>query len=183
MSFVTSNHMYYFCLRRIDATANFNQVCTFDCNLMMFKSRNDWFAHELQHHRREYTCQMCQKVYNKKSSFSSHLTTAHQIGLEGIELEALVLQNKEPIDKVAASACLLCVDWRSSLEDRKRDAKRLLLNNGQHVEPYGTLNQFRRHLGRHMEQLALFALPRVEMITWKMTVLGRMRAIQRILSG
>lgn len=28
------------------------------------------------------------------------------------------------------------------------------------MAPYGTKAQFRRHLGRHMEQLALFALPR-----------------------
>ncbi len=28
------------------------------------------------------------------------------------------------------------------------------------IEPYGTKKKFRRHLGRHMEQLALFALPK-----------------------
>jgi hypothetical protein len=45
------------------------------------------------------------------------------------------------------------------LLDSNQDAKRAFLNKGKKVEPYGTLAQFRRHLGRHMEQLALFALP------------------------
>jgi hypothetical protein len=45
------------------------------------------------------------------------------------------------------------------LLDSDQDAKRVFLNEGKKVEPRGTLAQFRRHLGRHMEPLALFALP------------------------
>jgi hypothetical protein len=46
-----------------------------------------------------------------------------------------------------------------NLLDSDQDAKRVFLNEGKKVEPCGTLAQFRRHLGRHVEQLALFALP------------------------
>lgn len=82
--------------------------------------------------------------------------------MEPAHLEALILQSEEPVDKISASACLICDEWRATLENPNQDAKRSFLNSGQKVEPYGTLTQFRRHLGRHMEQLALFALPKAE---------------------
>ena len=126
----------------------------------MFKSRNEWFTHELQFHRREFTCYLCQKVFSQKGSLSNHLTSGHQLELAGSELEALILQSEEPVDRISASACLICNEWKSTLEHPKHDAKRLFLNDGKEVEPYGTINAFRRHLGRHMEQLALFALPK-----------------------
>lgn len=128
----------------------------------MFKSRNEWFTHELQCHRREWTCHICQKVCSQKELLSNHLTSDHHIGLAGSDLEAIVLQSEEPVDRISASACLICNEWRTTLEDPKQNAKRLFLNEGRMVEPYGTLNAFRRHLGRHMEQLALFALPRTD---------------------
>ena len=137
-------------------------VCTFNCSLKMFNSRSAWFTHELQHHRREYTCHKCSKVFSEKASFSSHLTSEHNISLAGSDLEALILQSEEPVDRISASACLICNEWKTTLEDPSQDAKRLFLNDGKKVEPYGTLNAFRRHLGRHMEQLALFALPKGE---------------------
>ena len=74
----------------------------------------------------------------------------------------MVLQSEEPVDKIPASACLFCDDWEKNLNDPKQDFRRLFLNDGKEVEPYGTIVQFRRHLGRHMEQLALFALPMTE---------------------
>lgn len=79
--------------------------------------------------------------------------------LENSQLKALLLQSEEPVDKIRPNACPLCDGWESDLNHLNQDAKRLHLNGGKVVEPYGTLKQFRRHLGRHMEQLALFALP------------------------
>lgn len=125
----------------------------------MFRSRNEWFAHELQNHRREWICDSCPNPFNSRLSFEKHLTSVHGSKATGSELEALILQSEEPIDKVPASACMLCDELESSLLGSGQDAKRAFLNNGTAVEPYVTLGQFRRHLGQHMEQLALFALP------------------------
>lgn len=135
-------------------------VCTFNCSLKMFKSRNEWFTHELQCHRREWTCHICQKVCPRQDLLSNHLTSDHHMRLAGSDLKALILQSEEPVDRISASACLICNEWKTTLEDPKQDAKRLFLNNGKTAEPHGTINAFRRHLGRHMEQLALFALPK-----------------------
>lgn len=46
------------------------------------------------------------------------------------------------------------------MRQEKQENKIRLLNDGEIDGTYGTRKQFRRHLGRHMEQLALFALPR-----------------------
>ena len=136
-------------------------VCTFkECNLRMFRSRNEWFAHEIQAHRREWSCARCQvSSFSAKANFESHLKTVHSLLLTGSELEAVVLQSEEPVDRISSTACHLCDDWQSSILNLNKDSVRTFLNDGKNVKPYGTLKQFRRHLGRHMEQLALFALP------------------------
>ncbi|KAL2061158.1 hypothetical protein VTL71DRAFT_7431, partial [Oculimacula yallundae] len=135
-------------------------VCTFkECNLRMFRSRNEWFAHELQAHRREWTCATCSKLFSSKSSFKTHVLS-HDPTLAGSELDALILQSEEPMDRFPASACSFCNEWEEQIMDPKQNEKRAFLNEGKDVAPYGTKTQFRRHLGRHMEQLALFALPR-----------------------
>ncbi|TVY53442.1 hypothetical protein LCER1_G003858 [Lachnellula cervina] len=139
-------------------------VCTFaGCAMRMFRSRNEWFAHELQYHRREWVCQHCQHpAFTSAVEYSRHLEATHPTILHNSQLEALLLQSEEPVDKISSNACHLCDEWEANLNNSKQDAKRLLLNGGKVVEPYGTPKQFRRHLGRHMEQLALFALPTQE---------------------
>ena len=135
-------------------------VCTFkECNLRMFRSRNEWFAHELQAHRREWTCASCSKIFISASSFSTHLKS-HKASLAGSELDALMLQSEEPMDRFPATACSFCDEWEEQISNPAQNEKRAFLNEGRAIAPYGTKTQFRRHLGRHMEQLALFALPR-----------------------
>ncbi|RDL39878.1 uncharacterized protein BP5553_04218 [Venustampulla echinocandica] len=136
-------------------------VCTFqECATRMFRSRNEWFTHELQCHRREWVCQFCQHdAFPTAEMFSKHVVSKHPAILAGSKIEAVILQSEEPIARIPVNACPLCNEWETHLCDSKQDSKRLLLNDGEIVEPYGTPKQFRRHLGRHMEQLALFALP------------------------
>jgi hypothetical protein len=124
----------------------------------MFESRNEWFAHELQNHRREWVCVSCLNSYTEKVKFAAHVQSEHGSVVSGSQLEALILQSEEPVDKIPASGCPLCDEWESNLLRSKQDSK-MLLNNEEVFEPCGTLSQFRRHLGHHMEQLALFTLP------------------------
>ncbi|ESZ95288.1 hypothetical protein SBOR_4315 [Sclerotinia borealis F-4128] len=136
-------------------------VCTFEeCDMRMFRSRNEWFAHELQHHRREWACQQCQHTpFSTSLAYKTHLMSKHHIEVEGSQLKGLMLQSEEPVEKISATACQLCDEWKTNIEDIKHDYKRYFFNGGQPSQPCGTRGQFRRHLGRHMEQLALFALP------------------------
>ncbi|RFU33867.1 hypothetical protein B7463_g2501, partial [Scytalidium lignicola] len=139
-------------------------VCTFKtCEMRMFRSRNEWFAHELQNHRREWVCQYCQhETFKAPDVWADHMKSSHPSVLANSQLEALMLQSEEPIDHIPASACPLCDDWEEQINKRytQQTSKIQLLNNGQTVEPYSTVKQFRTHLGRHMQQLALFALPK-----------------------
>lgn len=63
---------------------------------------------------------------------------------------------QEPLDKIRPEDCPLCIDWASGIKTRELatnpDAKLAMLV----VTPV----QFRRHLAAHLEQLALFALPK-----------------------
>ena len=69
-----------------------------------------------------------------------------------IQLPALLKASRQTVDRLDASACPLC-DWEPALRAQNH-----------HIASEDivvvTLDQFRRHLGSHMEQLALFALPR-----------------------
>ncbi|TVY80276.1 NAP1-binding protein [Lachnellula suecica] len=110
--------------------------------------------------QREWVCQYCQhSAFNSAAEYTNHMESTHPSILKESQLEALLLQSEEPVDKISSTACPLCDEWEANLNHSKQNAKRLLLNGGKVVEPYGTTKQFRRHLGRHMEQLALFALP------------------------
>jgi hypothetical protein len=70
----------------------------------------------------------------------------------------LILQCEEPVDKISPTACHLCNEWEANLLDSNRDGKRAFLNEEKKVESYRTPAQFRRQLGRYVEQLALLAL-------------------------
>jgi hypothetical protein len=125
----------------------------------MFRSRHEWFAHELLVHRREWVCQYCnQEPFATAASFSNHLVSTHPAVLKGSKLEAIVLQSEEPIDKVPADACKLCDQWEIEVQNKIQDSEKPSLD-GKKKEKCGSLARFRKHLGRHMEQLALFALP------------------------
>jgi len=82
--------------------------------------------------------------------------------LVGSEIDALILRSEEPIDKVSATACPFCDDWEADLRSSKHESTRAFLDAGKEPEkePFGSIRKFRQHLGRHQEQLALFALPR-----------------------
>ncbi|OBT70030.1 hypothetical protein VE03_00659 [Pseudogymnoascus sp. 23342-1-I1] len=109
-----------------------------------------------------FQCPYCytEQEVKSKAAWKKHIfRDLKPYMLENSQLKALLLQSEEPVDKIRPNACPLCDEWESDLNHLNQDAKRLHLNEGKVMEPYGTLKQFRRHLGRHMEQLALFALP------------------------
>lgn len=68
------------------------------------------------------------------------------------QLPALIKASRQSVDRIPAKACPLC-HWDATLRDLNKHAPadEILVV---------TLEQFRKHLGGHMEQLALFALPR-----------------------
>ncbi|KAI1488984.1 hypothetical protein F5X96DRAFT_42443 [Biscogniauxia mediterranea] len=112
--------------------------CSFpDCSnpAKLFATRHDWIYHEMQMHRRTWNCHECDSVLPSKKLMVAHSRTAHQDTLTPSQLLVLVDMSERPIDEDKILPCPLCPS-----------------------ELY--LNRLMEHLAGHMEELALFALPR-----------------------
>ncbi|KAF8418442.1 hypothetical protein EV426DRAFT_707592 [Tirmania nivea] len=115
-------------------------VCTFDsCTKpnRLFETRHDWYDHEVRHHRREWYCAECTVTCTTSSNFSHHIKKFHPALSDVHDISALV----ENCERVVSTPqqCPLCT-----------------------VQSEHTTKGLRSHLGRHMQQLALFTLPRLE---------------------
>ena len=129
-------------------------LCTFrECNSEMFESRKEWFRHEHQTHRTEWLCPFCADVaYRSETSFCKHLGDRHGRLFTNDHLPLLVKTCCFPISKFSPHDCPFCDDWSVRL----KKANSQLSDDDLAITPL----QFERHVGSHLEQLALFALPR-----------------------
>ena len=106
----------------------------------MFERRREWFQHEIQVHRREWCCNAAgHDPFTDKLDFMKHMESDHQETAEPAELPRILEFFERPMERSQAS-CPLC----PAKESRFFPARRL-----------------EKHLARHMETLALFALPRI----------------------
>jgi hypothetical protein len=130
-------------------------VCTWEeCDMKLFPDRYTWFTHELQNHLVEWNCCFCSHVpYQTRDKFDKHVRKSHANKFTDDQLPALVKACQKPVDKLPATACPFCDDWEARLRELNQhlSADEILV-----VTP----QQFRHHVGSHMEQLALFAIPR-----------------------
>lgn len=99
----------------------------------MFDKRDEWFQHELQSHRVEWRCgQESHPQYSDQATFLAHMSDCHNASVDAAQ-SAVFLGMFERPKQTQTGNCCLCL----------REAKNL-----------GT------HLAHHLEQIALFALPR-----------------------
>ncbi|KAF1849284.1 uncharacterized protein K460DRAFT_277438, partial [Cucurbitaria berberidis CBS 394.84] len=101
-----------------------------------YESRHDWFHHELQVHRKWWECvDGCNQSFRSSGSLREHLWQEHA-DIANEERVDDLMRNCERHDGMATEAeCPLCQHQLASL------------------------TQLRRHLGKHHEELSLFALP------------------------
>lgn len=115
-------------------------VCTFEpCSKgsKLFDSRHEWFDHELLAHRKEWVCSAgCEESFSLQTEFEDHMRNTHAKAFSEHQLVALVDMCQRPVEEDSEAQCPLC------------------------VAPMGSMKQLCRHLARHLESLALFALPR-----------------------
>lgn len=113
----------------------------------MFDSQNQWFGHELRFHRELWLCKFC-KDHPPKSrpDLETHFGNMHKDSFPGTEMEPLL--DSCAINRIDATCCPLCTTYGSRLQTINQSTKCDV-----------SLKQFQEHLGRHMEQLALAALP------------------------
>ena len=127
--------------------------CTFNnCNEELFESRRDWFNHEMEVHRQEWLCSFCMSYHVDAKEFASHMTEFHKSAFTRTQLPGVVEKAARPLRRIPASACPLC-DFEEEVRGR---SIAVLPNEAITVRP----GVFRRHLGQHLEQVALFVLPK-----------------------
>ena len=129
-------------------------VCTFEeCDLKIFADRSTWFSHELQAHYIEWCCPFCtHSPLQSLQSFEDHLQNRHAQKFIKEQLSALGATCQQSVEKISPHACPFCDEWFVKLKDANPDLAGEML--------VVTLTQFQHHVGTHMEQLALFALPK-----------------------
>ncbi|KAI5816525.1 hypothetical protein BZA77DRAFT_353761 [Pyronema omphalodes] len=110
-------------------------VCTFrNCSQAsrLYSSRHEWFHHECEFHRREWPCEHCDEVSSSSQAFKDHITKRHRHLLD-IESIAVMVDRSERVVE-SSQPCPLCPETL-------------------------TPKRLQRHLGKHMQQIALFVLP------------------------
>ena len=112
-------------------------VCTYgDCELYdhFFDSRDAWFKHEAQHHRTKWSCYVdSHPEYDSEENFLLHMRADHDQKFDEAQFSLVKSMFRQPT-KSLEGTCNLC----------HRQSKNL-----------------RSHLSRHLQQIAIFALPRV----------------------
>ncbi|KAK3658704.1 hypothetical protein LTR56_001575 [Elasticomyces elasticus] len=129
-------------------------ICTFrECGMLLFDSKSAWTSHEMKEHRRYWICGVCNDYQsNAQDEFAAHLKLEHADTLANAELESLLGACSRPLVQYPARVCLFC-NWEEILRT----------TNG-HIPAHElitvTTTQYMKHLASHLEQIALFALPR-----------------------
>jgi hypothetical protein len=128
-------------------------MCTSrDCGMLMFDSLSTWRGHELDH-RRKWSCPLCFISCKEEADTEAHLILSHSDMVGPHNLETLLRTSSHPSEFLLASECPFC-DWNAALRRRS-------------PAPEGTelsvpSIRFLKHLGKHLEELALFVVPQPE---------------------
>jgi hypothetical protein len=109
-------------------------MCTFPaCAKLehLFGSQQEWFEHELEVHRRSWYCNQCNQTFFSVETFKKHLQTAHSDSFSEGFLPTVIERCTRPDE--SPQECPLCGEMQ-------------------------TFNCLQRHLGSHLQQIALFVL-------------------------
>ncbi|KAJ4013726.1 hypothetical protein NW766_005965 [Fusarium irregulare] len=121
-------------------------VCTFeDCvtSKTSFPTRAEWFQHEYTVHRLQWSCNWCSQpdiIFNSAEELKKHLNNTHVGMVTAVQMPLIIETCERPVRSFVSDSCPLCADWEPP--STKENAK-----------------SFSRHLARHLQQLALEALP------------------------
>ncbi|KAH7260848.1 uncharacterized protein BKA55DRAFT_535862 [Fusarium redolens] len=103
-----------------------------------FQRRHQWAGHVKKYHWKTWTCSLgCNKTFGSSQDMKRHLAQRHSETAELTHLDSLLTMCERPKSENEPTDCPLCNEKQSSFK------------------------QYQRHVGRHQEDLALFALPQL----------------------
>ena len=130
-------------------------ACAFgNCDEMFFESRHKWWAHEMEVHRKKWICAMCGIEQPNIVATKVHLQTKHSDQVSLDQVDDIAQRFGQPLAHTPATDCPL-YDYPAVLRRRGY--------SDEDMELLST-DKFGRHLGRHLEQLALFVLPNTDLV-------------------
>ncbi|RGP65706.1 transcription factor [Fusarium longipes] len=104
-----------------------------------FDRRHNWQLHVSKNHWRSWSCPFkCQQPFSSAPELSRHINNHHLPNGSEEELKAITALGDKPAPEDTSSQCLLCGHSTTGLK------------------------KYIKHVGRHLEQLALFTLPDLE---------------------
>ncbi|KAK2759476.1 hypothetical protein FQN54_002954 [Arachnomyces sp. PD_36] len=129
-------------------------ICTFpSCGgLGSFHSQRAWFEHELEVHRSQWVCPRCPDTFESPEYLEAHIDLRHGGIYSHNQLPMITDQSKRPVSSIEPGECPFCDDPWAGGDPTKTSDEVLVVST----------EQFRKHLGHHMQQVALFSLPRLQ---------------------
>ena len=155
-------------------------MCTFEnCSTRLFQSLREWARHELENHQREWRCSICSLEHFKSAESLDDHNRDHHLAYAREQTSSMLSLSEQYPQVAPMSACAFC-DWPAIYKeagtshpasevsaDLSTDspsrftpfAKKHELSGLPAACPVVPIEQFQKHVGQHLEQLALFALP------------------------
>lgn len=101
-----------------------------------FSRRHEWILHEIENHWKYYVCPYsCSETFKSRSKCIEHVHRSHRAATPAHQLEAVINLSSRPIRLKDGMPCPICQERLESVK------------------------MYQHHVGRHQEQLAIFALP------------------------
>lgn len=119
----------------------------------MFDSFKAWRSHELDRHRRQWVCQLCGTVCQDRSDTLTHLKSRHRHDLNDCQIDIIVEASSHYPETIHAKDCPFCDFPEASRQQKPETSSQ---------EARVNARRFMKHVGRHLEQLALFVMPQPE---------------------
>ncbi|KAI1117726.1 hypothetical protein F5Y14DRAFT_321282 [Nemania sp. NC0429] len=120
-------------------------ICTFEqCPSPVFGSRHEWFQHEMDNHRRQWSCILCRdsaKIFLHKNDMENHLRSSHAESVTTAQLGWLLEACDRPLLKSATLYCVFCDQWDPNTQA------------SQNATIYG------RHVAQHLQTISLASIP------------------------
>jgi hypothetical protein len=134
--------------------------CTFEhCDAGLFESRVAWKNHEIAEHRRDWRCPSCPLDFGTRISAARHMSVEHPATEDGL-VYALITAASPQHASAKVSDCPFCHDYHAR-PDPIHPGPVTIQQEHSWYDLSVPIEIYQRHLGRHMEQLALFAVPPV----------------------
>ena len=124
----------------------------------MFDNKRDWEDHEMKHHHRSLVCQFCgSDLIQDPADLKVHVMERHGLRFNAQQFNAFLKGCYTLRDYFRVDACELCEAFEppGTANEKKKAGKAAVVSR----------HDFMRHVANHLEQIALFALPRTGMVT------------------